>query len=149
MPLTDIEKEVLAQTRSQLYGLTAGQRTYLRFFFGFTRGEEGREKTRNKADASSFVQKTIFEPGHDDDEIFSFDRHINLKACSSFPSVTNTDEQSIKQFLSRGGLGLSDRQQIGLIRALTSFNSVFPTDMYLNRGEKALTGFIAGKVSRR
>lgn len=140
MPLTQIERDVLTQTKSQLYGLTAAQRVYLRFFFGYTRGQNGRQKTRNRADASSFVQKTIFETSHDEDEIFSFDKHINLKACSSFPSVTNTDEKSIKEFLSHGGLGLSNRQQIGLIRALTSFNSVFPTDMFLNRGEKCLTG---------
>ena len=112
---------------------------------GYTRGQE-RQKLKSKKDACHFIRKTIFESGDSDttdteeDEIFSFDKHMDLKGCAMFPTVTNTDEESIKRFLSHGGLQLTDRQQIALVRALTSFNSVFQTDMYLNRGEKCLTG---------
>ena len=152
MPLTQLETDVLAQTKSERYALTANQRQILRFFMGYSRAEDNsRAKIKSKSRACRFIRKTIFENDNDDDddndndddEVFRFrgpDKSIDLKNYALFPSVTNTDEDSVKQFLSQGGIGLTDQQEMGIVRALTSFNSIYQTDLYLNRGEKCLTG---------
>ena len=150
MPLTQLETDVLAQTKSERYALTANQRRILRFFMGYSRGEDNsRAKVKNKSQACHFIRKTIFENVNgennddDDDEVFRFrgpNKSIDLKNYALFPSVTNTDEDSVKRFLSQGGVGLTDQQEMGIVRALTSFNGIYQTDLFLNRGEKCLTG---------
>ena len=142
-PLSKVEKSVLEQTKSQRYGLNFLQRKYLKYFFGYSPGDTGRKQTRTPSQACYFIQKTLFNENESADQIFRFrgpDKDIDLLSCKLFPTVTNTDEMAMEKFLSEAGVALTDNEQIAIVRAMTSFNSAYPTDLYLNRGDKCLTG---------
>ena len=90
----------------------------------------------------------------DEKEIFRFrgaKRNIDLHdpRYTLFPSISNmSDPQKMEEFLTHGGIELTSAEETAVLRLFTTFRKVFPTQVFVNKGEKNLTGFLAGKSGK-
>ena len=163
--LTDLEKRVVYQSRSERHSICKSERKLLRFFMGFSKSSS-RPRTRSLSEACRYVQQTLKEPvlGRDKskprkrgeeeeeeqrEEIFDFETDLDLNEVSAFPSITKTDSNSIKNFLNNAGLKLTAIEQCSLIRCFTSFSKCYATDLHITDGKKGACGMAGGKVSSR
>ena len=85
------------------------------------------------------------------DRVFRFkgsSPDIDLKDYALRPTVTDSSEKETVRFLSYAGLSMNEKEQISVIRAMTTFLKVFDTDLHANRF-KNLSIFGVGKVRER
>ena len=143
--LTDLERNVKYETKNEAFCLTPSERLILLYYLGYLRGSSedlGRDTApKDIFKSHDYIRQTLYRPKDFEGtslnaRVFRFkgaSPDINLKDYGLRPTVTDNSEKETIEFLSYGGLKLDERQQIALIRAMTTFLKVFDTDLHANR----------------
>ena len=155
--LTPLERNVQYEKQNEAFCLSPSERLTLLYYLGYLRGssqDSGRDSApKDISKTHHYIRKTLyrqadFEGTSLKERVFRFrgaTPDIDLKDYSLRPTVTDNSQDATIQFLSYAGLTLNERQQISLIRAMTTFLKVHDTDLHANRF-KNLSIFGVGKV---
>ena len=155
--LTPLERDVQYEITKEAFSLTPTERLTLLYYLGYLRGssQDGGRNTAPKdiQTAHNYIRQTLYRPKDFEgttlkDRVFRFkgsSPDIDLKDYALRPTVTDSSEKETVRFLSYAGLSMNEKEQISVIRAMTTFLKVFDTDLHANRF-KNLSIFGVGKV---
>ena len=160
---TSLERKIEVQTAGERYCVTAPERKLLRYFFGFSNSADPADRgpnfvKRRKDEASYFVRKMLFSDENSEEEeaeLFRFQEgekeaaDIDLAKIALESTITNNEIGELRRFLSQDGIQLTDKEICAILQTLTRFCKVYPTAFFVNRGRKAITAYIGGRVSRK
>ena len=108
----DIQEELSTEKES----LTSSDRELCKSFFGYSGVKNGRGKTKRKEEACLFVKNCLFPEEKEEEESLDVDKLVDY--AEKFPSIFPTDKKEVMRFLSKDGLGLSDREECAILRAM-------------------------------
>ena len=163
---TSLERKIEVQTAGERYCVTAPERKLLRYFFWlFSNSADPADDRgpnfvkRRKDEASYFVRKMLFSDENSEEEeaeLFRFQEgekgeaaDIDLAKIALESTITNNEIGELRRFLSQDGIQLTDKEICAILQTLTRFCKVYPTAFFVNRGRKAITAYIGGRVSRK
>ena len=160
---TSLERKIEVQTAGERHCVTAPERKLLRYFFGFSNSADPADRgpnfvKRRKDEASYFVRKMLFSDENSEEEeaeLFRFQEgekeaaDIDLAKIALESTITNNEIGELRRFLSQDGIQLTDKEICAILQTLTRFCKVYPTAFFVNRGRKAITAYIGGRVSRK